>query len=77
MNYNKTTELSEEEQVNWLRLLRSTNVGPKTFFKILSIFSSSALALENISDFLDNLSTTQIDRDRPIFDQNSNSYRMQ
>ena len=51
MNYNKTTELSEEEQVNWLRLLRSTNVGPKTFFKILSIFSSSALALENISDF--------------------------
>ena len=51
MNYNKIQDLNEKDQINWLRLSRTKNIGPKTFFKLLKIFDSLELALENLSDF--------------------------
>lgn len=51
INYKKIQQLSQTEQLNWLRLARTPNIGPRNFFKILNIFNSLDLALENISDF--------------------------
>jgi predicted Rossmann fold nucleotide-binding protein DprA/Smf involved in DNA uptake len=47
MNYNKIQKLSEKDQINWLRLARTHNIGPKTFFKILSLFNSLEEAINN------------------------------
>jgi len=38
--------LSAQERLEWLRLLRSENVGPITFYKLLERFGSAAAALE-------------------------------
>jgi DNA processing protein len=43
-----------EERINWLRLLRSENVGNKTFQHLVSIYSSATLALEHIQDLAAN-----------------------
>ena len=51
MNYNKIQKLSEKDQVNWLRLARTHNIGPKTFFKILSLFNSLEEAINNVPHF--------------------------
>lgn len=51
MNYNKIQKLSEKDQIDWLRLARTHNVGPKTFFKILSLFNSLEEAINNIPHF--------------------------
>jgi DNA processing protein len=37
---------NEEEKIDWLRLIRSDNVGPLTFFSLLKQFKSAAHALE-------------------------------
>jgi DNA processing protein len=37
--------LSPSERIDWLRLIRSENVGPITFFQLLSRFGSAAAAL--------------------------------
>ena len=39
------------ETIDILRLIRSENVGPKTFISLTELFGSAALALENIADF--------------------------
>ncbi len=40
-----------EETVDILRLIRSENVGPKTFFHLIRLFGSVGKALENIGEF--------------------------
>jgi DNA processing protein len=39
-----------QEQLNWLRLARSENVGKSTFFRLIKIFGSAQKALERIAD---------------------------
>ncbi len=38
--------LSDEQRLNWLRLIRSENVGPATFRELINHFGGSAAALE-------------------------------
>ncbi|MFD2233712.1 DNA-processing protein DprA [Phaeospirillum tilakii] len=38
--------LSASERLDWLRLIRSENVGPRTFFRLLTRFGSAAAALD-------------------------------
>ena len=40
------TELTDEERIDWLRLIRSENVGPRTFRSLLNHFGSARTALE-------------------------------
>lgn len=40
-----TVELSDEERLDWLRLIRSGNVGPRTFSALLRHYGSAADAL--------------------------------
>jgi len=40
--------LNPEERLDWLRLLRSENVGPLTFHQLLQRFGSAAAALEEL-----------------------------
>ena len=39
-------KLSSTECANWLRLIRSENVGPITFYRLLERFGTAAKALE-------------------------------
>lgn len=41
-----TRSLSASERLDWLRLIRSENVGPITFFRLLDHFGSAAAALD-------------------------------
>lgn len=43
--------LSDAERLDWLRLIRSENVGPITFYRLLEHFGSAAAALKGIPDF--------------------------
>ncbi len=45
------TSLSVSEKLNWIRLIRSENVGQSTFFRLLKIFGSAGSALNQVSDF--------------------------
>jgi len=38
------------DTINWLRLIRSANVGPQTFYKLLSRFGSAGAALEALPE---------------------------
>ena len=39
------------ETINILRLIRSENVGPKTFYSLIKLFGDVATSIENIEDF--------------------------
>jgi len=43
---NGVTEISRTEKLNWLRLIRSENVGPITFFQLLKNYGSAEKAIE-------------------------------
>jgi DNA processing protein len=43
-------ELSAEEKLCWLRLIRSENVGPITFFQLLNQFGNANTALQALPD---------------------------
>ncbi|WP_169544826.1 DNA-processing protein DprA [Sneathiella aquimaris] len=47
-------ELSFAERLNWLRLIRSENVGPITFFQLLNRFENAGRALEAIPELARN-----------------------
>ena len=47
---NKASAYSDET-IDILRLIRSENVGPKTFFNLVKFFGSASCALENVQDF--------------------------
>jgi DNA processing protein len=40
-----TTKLDQAARLDWLRLIRSENVGPRTFFRLLERFGSASAAL--------------------------------
>ena len=46
MDKKQTKVLSQLERTDWLRLIRSENVGPVTFFKLLEHFGSAGAALD-------------------------------
>jgi DNA processing protein len=44
------TELTDAQRVEWLRLIRSDNVGPRTFRSLLHHFGSARAALDRLPD---------------------------
>ena len=46
-----TTEITEAERIDRLRLIRSDNVGPRTFRSLIRHFGSARAALERLPDF--------------------------
>jgi DNA processing protein len=40
-----TTHLTSEQRIDWLRLIRSDNVGPRTFRSLINLFGSARTAL--------------------------------
>ena len=40
-----TRTLSAAERLDWLRLIRSENVGPRTFFRLIERFGTAGAAL--------------------------------
>ena len=50
MQYGHRQALTEEERVAWLRLIRSENVGPVTFWHLLRHFGSAAAALDALPE---------------------------
>ncbi len=42
--------LSDTERLDWLRLIRTENVGPVTFFRLIERFGSAAQALQMLPD---------------------------
>jgi len=43
--------LANAEKIDWLRLIRSTNVGPITFFRLLEHFGTARAALDALPEF--------------------------
>ncbi|MFV0250966.1 MAG: DNA-processing protein DprA [Rickettsia aeschlimannii] len=39
------------ETINILRLIRSENIGPKTFFSLIKLFGDAATTIDNVPDF--------------------------
>ena len=50
MGEKQRTQLSQTEKLDWLRLIRSENVGPVTFFKLLERFGTAHAALQALPD---------------------------
>ena len=47
-NFNEKRELTEDERIDRLRLIRSDNVGPRTFRSLLDHFGTAGAALERL-----------------------------
>jgi DNA processing protein len=45
-----TTHLTDEQRIDWLRLIRSDNVGPRTFRSLINHFGSARTALGRLPD---------------------------
>src|ERR1700720_338528 len=45
-----TTHLTDEQPLDWLRLFRSDNVGPRTFRSLVNHFGSARTALQRLPD---------------------------
>ncbi|MEM9468984.1 MAG: DNA-processing protein DprA [Pseudomonadota bacterium] len=45
-----SSPLSETEKLNWLRLIRTENVGPITFYKLIERYGSASKALEALPE---------------------------
>jgi DNA processing protein len=45
-----TTHLTDAQRVDWLRLIRSDNVGPRTFRSLINHFGSARSALERLPE---------------------------
>lgn len=45
-----TTHLTDTRRIDWLRLIRSDRVGPRTFRSLINHFGSAAAALERLPD---------------------------
>lgn len=50
MEYGHRQALTDDERIGWLRLIRSENVGPVTFWHLLQHFGSAADALDALPD---------------------------
>lgn len=49
---NGAIPLSDEQRLNWLRLIRSDNVGPATFRDLINHFRSASAALDALPDLI-------------------------
>src|SRR4051795_5738298 len=49
-NTQNTTYLTDEQRIDWLRLIRSDNVGPRTFRSLVDHFGSARAALARLPD---------------------------
>jgi DNA processing protein len=45
-----TAHLTDDQRIDWLRLIRSDNVGPRTFRSLINHFGSARSALERLPD---------------------------
>jgi DNA processing protein len=45
-----TTKLTDAQRIDWLRLIRSDNVGPRTFRSLVNHFGSAQVALARLPD---------------------------
>jgi DNA processing protein len=45
-----TTHLNDAQRIEWLRLIRSDNVGPRTFRSLINHFGSARTALDRLPD---------------------------
>ena len=45
-----TRHLTDAQRIDWLRLIRSDNVGPRTFRSLINHFGSARVALERLPD---------------------------
>ncbi len=45
-----STQLTDAQRLDWLRLIRSDNVGPRTFRSLINHFGSARAALERLPD---------------------------
>jgi len=45
-----TTHLTDAQRIDWLRLIRSDNVGPRTFRSLVNHFGSAKAALDRLPD---------------------------
>src|SRR6202795_5142907 len=45
-----TTHLTDAQRIDWLRLIRSDNVGPRTFRSLINHFGSARTALQRLPD---------------------------
>jgi len=45
-----TTHLTDAQRIDWLRLIRSDNVGPRTFRSLIRHFGSAKVALQRLPD---------------------------
>ncbi len=45
-----STNLTDAQRIDWLRLIRSDNVGPRTFRSLVNHFGSARAALERLPD---------------------------
>lgn len=45
-----TVRLSDAQRLDWLRLIRSENVGPRTFRSLINHYGSARVALEHLPD---------------------------
>ncbi|MCP4936630.1 MAG: DNA-protecting protein DprA [bacterium] len=43
--------LSDEQKLNWLRLIRSHNIGPATFWRLINYFGGAEQALDRLPEF--------------------------
>ncbi len=44
-------KLSDEQKLNWLRLIRTQNVGPATFWRMINYFGGAEQAIEHLPEF--------------------------
>jgi DNA processing protein len=44
--------LSDRQRINWLRLIRTENVGPATFRDLINRFGSAEIALEMLPELM-------------------------
>jgi DNA processing protein len=49
-NIHHTTDLTDAQRIDWLRLIRSDNVGPRTFRSLVNHFGSARVALARLPD---------------------------
>jgi DNA processing protein len=47
---NKSVRLSDEQRLDWLRLIRSDNVGPRTFRALINHYGGARAALSALPD---------------------------
>src|SRR6188472_2351706 len=50
MDVKTSTHLTFEQRIDWLRLIRSDNVGPRTFRSLVNHFGSAREALARLPD---------------------------